>query len=172
MFVFVGLTSNSVQAQPYGSEYLSYLMLSDWQIDYFTPIEPDELETGEFRFYGNAANVSYLNQYFMGNSKGSVMNYLMGFDTAVRDDLYLHLNYSISPWQAESDNDLDEDQYQLLNMFLDYELNNSTKVYFGYNYNERASKNYNESAEEFEDVQLDYERIIFVGVEYRGSFLK
>ncbi len=187
-FIFVGLGNSQLKAQygfigeglPYGaSGFISSLMLTDWQSDYLMPIEPAELKKGDYRIYGNAANFSTLwkERRFLedtlSESDVSIMNYFVGFDTALRDDIYFHINYDISPWQ-EYDNDYNrgKTKFQLLNMFLDYEIDKDKRLYFGYTKNKFSEKEYDSETEEF---YLDDEQdinIIYVGFEMRGSFSK
>jgi len=185
-FIFIGFTNSQLKAQGIfgnsiisegASSYLSMLMLADWQVDYLMPIEPDELKKGDYRIYGNAANFSMSNlnnSLILSTDKTnvSVMNYLFGFDTALRDDLYFHINYNISPWQAASDASKDKTKYQLLNMFLDYEIDNDKKIYFGYNKNNYSMKQYDETAQEYNLTADNDVNIIYVGFEMKGSFLK
>ncbi len=187
LFLFIGVGNNQLKAQtffngselPYGaSSYISSLMLTDWQTDYMMPVEPAELQKGEYRIYGNAANFSSVFK----NSNSftdtideydvSVMNYFLGFDTALRDDLYFHINYNISPWQEYDTSSRGKNKYQLLNMFVDYEIDKDKKLYFGYNNNKYSEKEYDSESDKF---YLDDEQninIIYVGFEINGSFSK
>ncbi len=182
-FVLVGLVGNPVNAQ-LGMEgsyttYLDYLMLSDWQSEYLMPVEPAELQKGDYRVYGNAANFSINNSYtdiFNGGSSeesnASVMNYFVGFDTAFRDNLYFHIKYDIVPWQSPASDSKDQMNYRLLNTFIDYEFQPDKKFYFGYNHNSMGDKDYDSEIGEFQDETTNTINIYYVGFEIKGSFSK
>lgn len=188
-FIFVGLGNSRLKAQygfigeglPYGvSSLTSVLMLSDWQTDYLMPVDPNELKEGDYRLYGNAANINIANEnngYMLmanGNNEynASVMNYFVGFDTAFRDNLYFHIKYDIVPWQSYESTSKDEINYKLLTTFIDYEFKEDKKIYFGYNHNNSGFKEYNEVAQEFYDTETYKNNIIYAGFEIKGSFSK
>lgn len=186
-FLFIGVGNSQLKAQtffngsglPYGaSNYISSLMLTDWQIDYMMPIEPAELKKGEYRIYGNTANFSSVfkdsNSFTdtIDEYDVSVMNYFVGFDTALRDDLYFHINYDISPWQEYNTNSRGMNKFQLLNMFVDYEIDKDKKLYFGFNNNKYSEKEYDSDSEKFYLENEQNINIIYIGFEMRGSFSK
>ena len=175
LFIFIALGGSSTYAQ-FGmiseyspTSYLSMLMLNDWQMDYLMPVDPAELNQGEYRVYGNAANLNF-NSYDGETTKSSGTNYIVGFDTALRDDLYFHISYDMVPWQSPSEDSKDELRFGMVKMFLDYEFQEDKKVYFGYNNNSYGLKNFNESTETFDEEETTDINVFFVGFEIKSSF--
>ncbi|MGM0446259.1 MAG: hypothetical protein ACQEQH_07600 [Bacillota bacterium] len=177
LFIFTAFGGSTTYAQ-FGmvseyslSNYTSILMLNDWQMDYLMPIDPAELSKGEYRIYGNAARLNASsNDFFASKISGTI--YMGGLDTALRDDLYFHINYDMVPWQSTVEDEKDELRFGMLKMFLDYEFNEDKKVYFGYNHNNYDYKNYDELNEEFEPVENMNFNVMYVGFEIKSSFNK
>ena len=180
LFIFIVLGGSSTYAQ-FGeiseyspTSYLSMLMLNDWQMDYLMPVDPAELNQGEYRVYGNAASLNfsnYQNDGINGDlSKASGTNYIVGFDTALRDDLYFHISYDMVPWQSPSDDEKDEIRFGMVKMFLDYEFQEDKKVYFGYNNNSYGYKEFNEESDAFLEEETMDLNVFYVGFEIKSSF--
>jgi len=181
LFLFIVFSGGSTYAQ-FGeiseyspTSYLSMLMLNDWQMDYLMPVDPAELNQGEYRVYGNAAslNVSSYNnddRFNGGLTKSSGTNYIVGFDTALRDDLYFHISYDMVPWQAPQEDEKDEIRFGMVKMFLDYEFDQDKKVYFGYNNNSYGYKEFDEDANTFLEEETTDLNVFYVGFEIKSSF--
>jgi len=176
LFLFIVFSGGSTYAQ-FGeiseyspTSYLSMLMLNDWQMDYLMPVDPAELNQGEYRVYGNAASLNFSNYQNDGLSKASGTNYIMGFDTALRDDLYFHISYDMVPWQSPSDDEKDEIRFGMAKMFLDYEFDQDKKVYFGYNNNSYGFKNFDVDTNSFDEEETTDINVFYVGFEIKSSF--
>lgn len=179
LFIFIALGGTSIYAQSINdfymltmfdtSNYFSILMQSEWQMDYIMPTDPLELSKGEYRVYGNAAKLN-VNNIYGENIKASGTNYLVGFDTALRDDLYLSISYDFVPLQSVFEEAKDEIKIDFANLFLDYNFNKDKKIYFGYNTNNIDFKEYNENLNEFEDVSNTNINVFYLGFEIKSSF--
>ncbi len=153
----------------------SDIMMSDWQLDYIRPIEPGELEKGEYRLtpiIGRFDSSGETN-YFSGlnsdeSSDYDSMFYLMALDTAVSENLILHGKYLYKPYSEYNDNG-DENRMSLLDFFLDYEFENENKMFFGFNRSYNKNKNYDASGV-FENEEEDKTNFYYLGFEIRGSF--
>ncbi|MDZ7672998.1 MAG: hypothetical protein U5K53_09240 [Halanaerobiales bacterium] len=103
-------------------------------------------------------------------TKCSGTNYIVGFDTALRDNLYFHISYDIVPWQATMEDEKEELRFDMLKMFLDYKFQKDKKVYFGFNSNISNYKEFDEDTNSFfEEEKMDL-NVFYVGFEIKSSF--
>lgn len=173
--LFVLFFTTSISAQIYSQSLLlgSDLLMSDWQLDYIQPLEPGELEKGEYRFSPLIARVNILDERKLfpsgdisDDSENSTNVYAVVFDTAFSDDLTVHGKYLYQPW-TEYDND-DESRFSLLDLFINYKVKEDNTLYFGYNRSLNKEKNYNEEVLNSEDEAIT--NFYYLGYEMRGSF--
>ncbi|CCU79373.1 hypothetical protein HSACCH_01281 [Halanaerobium saccharolyticum subsp. saccharolyticum DSM 6643] len=153
----------------------SDIMMSDWQLDYIRPIEPGELEKGEYRLtpiigrFDSSGETNYFSGSILDNSSDyDSMFYLMALDTAVSENLILHGKYLYKPY-SEYNDDGDENRMSLLDLFLDYEFENENKMFFGFNRSYNKDKEYNSSGI-LNNEEEDKTNFYYLGFEIRGSF--
>ncbi len=171
--VFPGITSaygiDRVFTQMLGTKSILY---ADWQMDYLLPLNPDELNKGDYRFTANIGrfepnlgdDLGLLNLF--GEDSG-VNNFYLALDTGISDNLYMRLSMDYVPdWDVGNDYDVSHNVY---NIYFDYKTENDNSLYFGYNRFKVNGEYTGESTSyEDEDVKVNY---YFVGYEMRGSFL-
>jgi hypothetical protein len=175
--VFSGISL--AQTYLYNSLLGTGMTMADWQLEYIQPLEPGELEKGEYRFSPIIARVNFaaernvfestLDPYDYDNSS---MVYAAVFDTALSDNLTLHGKYIYQPWE-KSDYDSymnpQESRMNLLDLFVNYNISEDKKLYFGYNRMLDKEKDYNSDGElDYEDE--DVSNFYYIGYEMRGKF--
>jgi len=180
-FIIIFTTSISAQFVDLGFGYSallsSYLGPADWQLEYIQPLEPGELEKGEYRISPIIAGANFSNQreVLSGTNdpydyENTITSYGVVFDTAFSDSFTLHGKYIYQPWtEIESENgEIDEDRVNLLDLFMNYKIDDDKKLYFGYNRILDKEKEFDSAVLEFEDE--DITNIYFIGFELRGKF--
>jgi len=151
----------------------SDIMMSDWQLDYIRPIEPGELEKGEYRLTPIIGRFDFSDERnpesrFGSNDDYDSMFYLLALDTAVSENLMLHGKYLYKPY-SEYNEYGDENRMSLLDLFLDYEFENENKMFFGFNRSYNKDKEYNSSGI-LNNEEEDKTNFYYLGFEIRGSF--
>ncbi|MCC3143736.1 hypothetical protein LJ207_00150 [Halanaerobium sp. Z-7514] len=168
LIVLSGVTAayslDRVFSQMLGAKSLVY---ADWQMDYLVPLDPGELNKGDYRF---TANVGRLEPKLAADgflsADNNVNNFYLALDTGIRDNLYMRLSLDYVPdWKVE---DYDSD-HKIYNVFFDYKTESDNSLYFGYN-RFKLNSEYTGDIEGVtgEDSRVNY---YFVGYEMRGSFL-
>ena len=156
-----------VFSQMLGAKSLIY---ADWQMDYLVPLDPGELNRGDYRFTANVGRFEPKTRqdgiYGLGIEEENINNFYFALDTGIRDNLYMRLSMDYVPnWDSSDEWDVDHKVY---NIYFDYKTENDNSLYFGYN-------RFNMNIDEFDDgvlVSEDQLRVnyYFVGYEMRGSF--
>jgi hypothetical protein len=174
---FIFTLSSGVFAQLGGLYGLDSMMMSDWQLDYLKPIDPDDLEKGEFRLtpiisrLNNNYERNYYNDTEDNSYDNSTMAYILVFDTKFTEKLSLHSKLMYNPWD-ERDNYLSDNKYEsrstLTDIFLNYEFKEDKTIFFGYNRILEKDKRYNNDILNYEDE--DAVNTYYLGFEIRGSF--
>lgn len=176
---FLFSLSSGVFAQ-IGDYYgLESMLISDWQLDYIRPIDPDELEKGEFRFapiigrVNNDYERNDLNGDYSYDYDNNTMAYMLVFDSKFTEKLSLHSKFIYQPWEDYSytnfSNDSFESRSTLTDLFLNYEMKEDKILFFGYNRALSKRKEY-DSDNILEDEEEDTNNIYYLGLEIRGSF--
>lgn len=186
IFLFLFTASSSAQFfyEGYNSLLSGALSQSDWQLDYLQPLDPAELEKGEYRFSPIIARVStsgertnYPDGDLIDEYDESTMIYGAVFDTAISDRLTIHGKYIYQPWEdyydsyyvSASATELDyESRMSLLDLFINYEIKEDNTLYFGYNRMLNKEKDYWNG--ELEDEEEDTINFYYIGYEMRGKF--
>ncbi|MFP4021222.1 MAG: hypothetical protein ACLFUK_06405 [Halanaerobium sp.] len=177
--VFIFLLSSGVSAQILNYYGLDSMLMSDWQLDYIRPLNPGELEKGEFRLspvIGRISNNeerdifnSSLNEYDNGNSTTA---YFLVFDTALSDNLTFHSKYAYQPWEKYTydNSDTEESRNSLIDLFLNYEFKEDKTMFFGYNRSLNKNKEY-DNLDNLEYETEETNNVYYLGIQIRGSFL-
>jgi hypothetical protein len=188
LFIFTASSSAQYLYNGYSSLLSGALGQADWQLEYLQPLDPGELEKGEYRFSPIIARVSTSGErinYPEGDSTDesdeSTMVYGAVFDTALTDKLTIHGKYIYQPWEdyydsyygpmsiSASSSELDyESRMSLLDLFINYEIKEDNTLYFGYNRMNNKEKDYQNG--ELDDEEEDTINFYFIGYEMRGKF--
>lgn len=146
----------------------SFYLDSDWLFDYVKPIEPGELEKGEYRYtFGLARNITR-ESYDVYSDTGSHSNtFYSVFDTALTDKLYLNLSFDYTPEYKDGDDD--KIKGNDLGLSLNYSIDDDKTLFFGCLNTNSTEKDYDFSGD------LNYKRkdkttMFYLGTEIRGSF--
>ncbi len=186
LFLFTASSSAQFLNEGYSSLLSGALGQADWQLEYLQPLDPDELEKGEYRFSPIITRINYSDEYTdyynessnVYESDNSTMVYAVVFDTALSDNLTIHGKYIYQPWEDYEREDmliratdtLDyESRTSLIDLFINYEVKEDNTLYFGYNRMLNEYKDYYSDGdldEEGEDVSNFY----YIGYEMRGKF--
>lgn len=139
------------------------LLYADWQMDYYLPLNPEELNRGDYRFSANMGRVGIDDDMILGFDE-QFNNYFIALDTGITDNLSMRLSYDYTPMIDDDEDELDNKVYAA---YFNYSMKKDKSLYFGYNklrsdYNDKIDPSYNE------DSDIDY---YFIGFEKRGSFL-
>ncbi|AZO95617.1 hypothetical protein [Halocella sp. SP3-1] len=146
---------------------------ADWLTDYVTPIEPGELEKGEYRYtFGLARNISsrdydvYSSSYSYDDIGSHSNTFYSVFDTALTDKLYLNLTFDYVP--EYKDNYDDKNKANELGLLLNYSIDDDKNVFFG-------CINTNSTEKDYDSGDLNYKitgkfTTFYLGTEIRGSF--
>lgn len=178
--LFVFTLSSGVFAQMSSLYGLDSMMMSDWQLDYIRPIDPDELEKGEFRLspiisrVNNAYERNDLDDDYSYDADNSSMAYMLIFDSKFTEKLSLHSKFIYQPWEDYSyNNPFSSYSYErrstLTDLFLNYEMKEDRILFFGYNRTLNKEKEY-DNDNILEDEDEDTTNIYYLGFEIRGSF--
>jgi len=187
IFVVVGLViflifslSSGVFAQVGGFYGLDSMLMSDWQLDYLRPIEPGELEKGEYRISPIIGRINLgeeRDNFFSTSSEydydNSTTAYILVFDTALSDNLTLHSKLSYQPWETytyDGNSSDDESRSTLFDLFINYELKDDRQMFFGYNRILSKEKNY-DNLDNLTYEEESTNNVYYLGFEIRGSFL-
>ncbi|MDI3547354.1 MAG: hypothetical protein PWR10_1006 [Halanaerobiales bacterium] len=180
MFLFLCLTLVGSAGAFFGDGLYSLglggIFINEWQLDYLKGLEPGELETGEYRLTLNAGRINSSRKYnydknnYYEDWDYGYNGYYIGFDTAVQNETYLNLGYSLVPEYTDEDND--KYTSDNINLALTHFLSEDKKVYGGYIRSKSNTKDYDDISGEY---VLDYDRddtdnIFYIGMEIRGSF--
>lgn len=165
MFVMVG---GNVLALGF-SDIQTLYYDSDWLLDYIKPIEPGELEKGEYRYtFGLVRNISKEDYSDLYSDSGSHSNtFCSVFDTALTDKLYLNLTFGYTP--EYKDDDDDKIKGNDLGLLLNYSIDDDKTLFLGCVNTNSTKKDYDFSGD------LNYKRkdkntTFYLGTEIRGSF--
>ncbi|ADL12719.1 hypothetical protein [Acetohalobium arabaticum] len=150
-----------------GIENLNMLSIYEdsWVLDRFKPLEPGELDVGEYRIstnFGRIINDDY-NDY-----NSNLNNYYIGFDTAFENDWYLNSSYNFTPYYQHSSQG-DRSRYDNINLMLTRSFNDDNQFYCGYSRIKNKEKEYDSG--EFSHIKKDTNDLFFIGAEFYGSFL-
>jgi len=97
---------------------LESMLISDWQLDYIRPIDPDELEKGEFRFapiigrVNNDYERNDLNGDYSYDYDNNTMAYMLVFDSKFTEKLSLHSKFIYQPWEDYSYTNFTNDSFE------------------------------------------------------------
>ena len=174
---FVFTLSTGVFAQVRGFYGIDSMLMSDWQFDYLRPIDPDDLEKGEFRLtptvsrLNNDYEQNYYNDTEDTSYDNSTMAYILVFDSKFTEKLSVHSKFMYNPWD-ERDNYSSTNKYEsrstLTDIFLNYEFKEDKTIFFGYNRILGKNKEYNNDILNYE--KEDVVNTYYLGFEIRGSF--
>jgi hypothetical protein len=167
-FIFISFsvsayTIDRVLTQGLGVKGLLY---ADWQMDYYLPLNPEELNRGDYRFSANMGRIGIdsIDAPFIGDYNDYFNNYFLALDTGITDNLSMRLSYDYAPIRDDSDYELDN---QVYTAYFNYSMKNDKSLYFGYN-KLKSDGNDKQYPLGNEDLDIDY---YFIGFEKRGSFL-
>lgn len=154
------------------------IMMSDWQLDYIRPLEPGELEKGDYRLTPIIGRINtngernvFSGSYSEFDNSNSTTAYILVFDTGLSDNLTLHSKFAYQPWEKYTydNSNQEESRSTLFDLFINYELKEDKKMFFGYNRILSKEKEY-DSLDELRYVDEDTNNIYYLGFEIRGSF--
>jgi len=177
IFILLFTASSSAQFLGYESLLSTYLAPADWQLEYFQPLEPGELEKGGYRISPLIVGVNYSNKRDYTSEESTSYDYDntttaygVVFDTAFSDSFTLHGKYIYQPWEEYEGFGLgtDESRVSLLDLFMNYKIDDDKKLYFGYNRILSEDKDYNDDTLNYEDE--DITNFYYLGFEMRGQF--
>lgn len=180
VILFLSLTA-SAQFINYNSLSSPELMMSDWQLDYIRPIDPADLEKGEFRLtpiIGGINTNDYRNDISGDNDydiDNNTLVYMLAFDSKFTEKLSFHSKIFYRPWDdfessyfsSTSEN---ESRSTLTDLFFNYQFNQEKNFFLGYNRNFNKSKTYdrNDILDEKEEETVN---TYYFGFEMKGNFL-
>lgn len=180
VLVFVFIFSSGVSAQLLNYYGIDNMLMSDWQLDYIRPLDPDDLKKGEFRLSPVIGRVT--DNYDRNNIAGdydhdydnSTMAYIMVFDAKFTEKLSLHSKFAYQPWEeyeaAYYSGNPNESRSTMTDLFFNYEFKEDKTMFFGYNRSLNKEKEYDET-NILEDEIEKINNIYYLGFEIRGSFL-
>lgn len=144
---------------------LKGLLYADWQMDYYLPLNPDDLGRGDYRLSANMGRVAIdaQNALIINDYNEHFNNYFLALDTGITDNLSMRLSYDYAPFRDDSDYEMDN---QVYSAYFNYSMKNDKSLYFGYN---RLKYDFEDKKDPLDDqnMAVDY---YFIGFEKRGSF--
>ena len=145
---------------------LKSLLYADWQMDYFLPLNPEELDRGDYRFTANMGRIGIDSDDIplLGGFNENFNNYFLALDTGISDNLSMRLSYDYAPIVDNNDFEATNKVYSA---YFNYTMKNDKSLFFGYNRLDFGVDNKNDVSNK-NDLEVDY---YFIGFEKRGSFL-
>lgn len=143
------------------------LLYADWQMDYYLPMNPEDLDRGDYRISANMGRVDLNSEptdLFRFSEGGEAFNnYFLALDTGITDNVSMRLSYDYAPFVDDNE---DESTNKIYSAYFNYSMENDKNLYFGYN---RLNYDYKDKTELYEsNLTAEY---YFIGFEMKGSFL-
>lgn len=144
------------------------LLYADWQMDYYLPMNPEDLDRGDYRVSANIGRVDLNGEqtgtfgFFEGREE-AFNNYFLALDTGITDNVSMRLSYDYAPFVDDNE---EESKNKIYSAYFNYSMKNDKNLYVGYNRLNYDSK---------DKIDLDESNLTaeyyFIGFEMKGSFL-